>query len=522
VKLLLVAPILIPLLTAGVTVAFWRAARFRAWCGVVGAAALLAAGGLLLAATAGGQVRTVQIGNWPAPFGITLAVDLFSALMVLITGIIGLMVAVYSLADVDIPRQRYGYFPLFHILLAGVCGAFITGDIFNLYVWFEVMLMASFLLLALGSERAQLEGAFKYVTINLISSMVFLTGVGILYGTVHTLNLADLALRVPEMMDRHGHLVRACAMLFGVCFGLKAAVFPLFFWLPASYATPPAAVSAVFAGLLTKVGVYALIRVFTLVFGSITGIYALILVVAGLTMLVGVLGAVAQFEMRRILSFHIISQIGYMIMGLGLLVSSDPGVRTLGLTAGIFYIIHHIIVKTNLFLVSGTVRQLGGTYDLRSLGGLVRAPLLSALFLIPALSLAGIPPLSGFWAKLGLIEAGFLGGQNTIVIVALLTSLLTLVSMMKIWNEVFWKPAPQDAPEPAEPMAPGQWAARFIPIALLAGLTVLIGLFPAPLLTLAGRAADRLLNPAAYISAVNLHEAADAGLSTTQISEDKP
>jgi len=159
---------------------------------------------------------------------------------------------------------------------------------------------------------------------------------------------------------------------------------------------------------------------------------------------------------------------------------------------------------------------------LRSLGGLVRAPLLSALFLIPALSLAGIPPLSGFWAKLGLIEAGFLAGQNTIVIVALLTSLLTLVSMMKIWNEVFWKPAPQDAPEPAEPMAPGQWAARFIPIALLAGLTVLIGLFPAPLLTLAGRAADRLLDPAAYISAVNLHEAADAGLSTTQISEDKP
>ena len=262
----------------------------------------------------------------------------------------------------DRRREAFGYYPLVHALLLGVCGAFLTGDLFNLYVWFEVMLMASFVLLALGGERAQLHGAIKYVTLNLVSSAVFLAAVGILYGVTGTLNMADLARKL-RRDRRTRRSVTAVAMLFLVAFGIKAAVFPLFFWLPASYHTPPGAVSALFAGLLTKVGVYALIRVFTLLFVRDVGYtHMLILVLSGLTMVTGVLGAVAQREFRRVLSFLIIGQIGYMIMGLGLFTPA-------GLAGPIFYIVDHVVVMTNLFLVTSVVRRLCGTSSWPSSAG---------------------------------------------------------------------------------------------------------------------------------------------------------
>ncbi|MDQ4147290.1 MAG: Na+/H+ antiporter subunit D, partial [Pseudomonadota bacterium] len=398
-KNILVLPILIPLLTAVISLLFRHHRRLQRGLNLAGAAALLGVAlGLLYIVWSDG-IQAVQLGNWPAPFGITFVADLLSAIMVALTALMGLAVAVYSLANMDAQRERFGYYPLLHILLMGVCGAFLTGDIFNLYVWFEVLLIASFVLLALGGERAQIEGAIKYVTLNLISSAFFLAAVGILYGMVGTLNMADLARRLPEIPQTG--LVTALAMLFLVAFGIKAAVFPLFFWLPASYHTPPVAVSAIFAGLLTKVGVYALIRVFTLLFVQDVGYtHTLILIVAGLSMVTGVLGAVAQNEFRRILSFHIVSQIGYMLMGLGLFSS-------LALAGSVFYIIHHIIVKTNLFLVSGVAHRLGGTYELKKLGGLYSAyPFLALLFLVSALSLAGLPPFSGFFAKLALVQAG--------------------------------------------------------------------------------------------------------------------
>ncbi|MCT7654634.1 hypothetical protein MBH78_07270 [Oceanimonas sp. NS1] len=240
-------------------------------------------------------------------------------------------------------------------------GAFLTGDIFNLYVWFEILLIASFGLMILGGERAQMEGAIKYVTLNLISSAMFLTAVGLLYGYAGTLNMADLAVKLngPEQSG----LVTVIAMLFLVAFGIKAAAFPLFFWLPASYHTPPVAISAVFAGLLTKVGVYALYRVFSLIFVQDIGFtHGTVLMAMGIfTMVTGVLGAAAQFEVRRILSFHIISQIGYMLVGLALF-------TPLAVAGGVFYIFHHIIVKTNLFLVSGVMYRYHGSYDLSRLG----------------------------------------------------------------------------------------------------------------------------------------------------------
>jgi multicomponent Na+:H+ antiporter subunit D len=309
---------------------------------------------------------------------------------------------------------------------------------------------------------------------------------------------------MPGVAVEHPDLVAAVAGLFLVSFSIKAGLFPLYFWLPASYHTPPVAVSAVFAGLLTKVGVYALIRMFTLVFVDVGGAHRLLLVLATFTMVAGVLGAVSQYNFRRILSFHIISQIGYMVVGLGLLTSADPDVRRLGLLASVFYIAHHIIVKTNLFLIGGVVRRLGGTEELRDLGGLYRRmPWLAALFLVPALSLAGIPPLSGFWAKLAMIRAGLQAGEWVVVGAAVAAGLMTLMSMIKIWNEAFWKARPQEADQPVTAPGRGHLAVLLAPAVGLAVLTILIGLFPGFLFDLADGAAVELLDTTAYQEAVN-------------------
>ncbi len=502
---LLVLPLLIPLVTVALSLLAWRWIALQRVVAVVGAVALLGASLLLFQRVYSEGIIVTQAGAWPAPYGITLVADLFSAIMVVLAGIAGLMVVIFSLASIDKGREAFGYYPLVHGLLLGVCGAFLTGDIFNLYVWFEVMLMSSFVLLALGGERPQLEGSIKYVTLNLVSSAIFLAAVGILYGVAGTLNMADLANKLEEI--NRPFLVTAVGMLFLVAFGIKAAVFPLFFWLPASYHTPPGPVSALFAGLLTKVGVYALIRMFTLVFVQDQAYtHMLILVISGLTMLTGVLGAVAQQEFRRVLSFHIISQIGYMTMGLGLAgVVDSPALATFALAGSIFYIIHHIIVKTNLFLVSTVAGRLCGMVELKRQGGLYRSrPLLAFLFLVPAMSLAGMPPLSGFFAKLSLIKAGLQAEQYLLVATALFVGLLTLFSMTKIWSEAFWKLLPEDAPASLHPpvLPSGQMRVLLFPIGTMALLTVAIGFCAEPVFSVAMRAAEQLLQRDEYIRAV--------------------
>ncbi len=502
-KALLLLPIVLPLVTAAVCYLAWPWRRLQRFMGIVGAIGLFAAGSALLAVVWHSGVQSVQMGGWPAPYGITFVADLLSALMVTLTGTMGLAVMVYSLFSMDPGRESHGYYPLFHILLMGVSGAFLTGDIFNLYVWFEVLLIASFVLMSLGGERAQIEGGLKYVTLNLVSSALFLAALGILYGEAGTLNMADLALTLGKSGDTG--LVDTLAMLFLVAFGIKAALFPLFFWLPASYHTPPAAVSAIFSGLLTKVGVYALVRVFTMIFvGDLAYTHTWILWAAGLTMVIGILGAVIQNDVRRLLAFNIVSHIGYMIMGLGLF-------TPLALAGSIFYIVHHIIVITNLFLISGLILRLRGSYDLMRLGGLyVTRPVLAFLFMIPALSLAGIPPLSGFFPKLALVQAGLEGRQYWLVTAALAVGLLTLYSVIKIWNEAFWRadPGTEEESPHVEP-GPGEGAivnhplwGYFAPVAVLAVLTVVIGLAAQPVFDLAARAAEQLLNPEIYIQTV--------------------
>ncbi|MEM7348341.1 MAG: proton-conducting transporter membrane subunit, partial [Chloroflexota bacterium] len=348
-------PIIIPLLTAVSVLLARNTPRRRRAISLGGAVILFIVAIELLILVWSRGVQVIQVGSWPAPFGITLVADLFSAIMVLLAALMGLGVIIYGLTQAKEINERFGYSALLHLLIMGVNGAFLTGDIFNLYVWFELLLISSFILLALGGKRDQLEGTFKYVAINLFSSILFLTAVGILYGVAGTLNMADLSHQLDTLP---AGLVTTLAALFLVAFGIKAGAFPLFFWLPASYHTAPAALLALFAGLMTKVGVYALVRVFTLLFTQeVSYTHNIILIIAGFTMVTGVLGAVAQTEFRKLLSFHIVSQIGYLLMGLGLY-------TTAALAGTVYFMVHVILAKSALFLVGGIIYKLKQTYDL--------------------------------------------------------------------------------------------------------------------------------------------------------------
>ncbi len=500
---LVAAPVIYPLMLGLITLALWNSPRWQQWVNVAGSAFFVVIGILLLQTVLSDGILVLQLGNWQAPMGISFVADVFSAVMVVITTVMAFAVSVYSVSSMrhqvglqDARRSiQFAYYPLLNIMYMGINGAFLTGDIFNLYVWFEVMLISSFVLLSLGQRKFQLEGTFKYVSINLLSSTFFLMGIGLLYALTGTLNMADLALKVPQVAEQG--MVMLVAVFFLLAFGIKSAVFPLFFWLPASYHTPPISISAIFAGMLTKVGVYSLIRVFSLIFvTNVAYTHNILLWIAGFTMLFGVMGAAVQYDIRRILSFHIISQIGYMLMGLALF-------SPLAMAGAVFYIMHHIIVKANLFLVGGLVERVSGQFDVRKVGGLLNAyPLLAVLFLIPALSLAGIPPLSGFWSKFLVIKAGIDLQSWIIVFVALFVGLLTLFSMIKIWNEGFWAPAPSDAPDFTERLLSSRIIFMVLPVALLASITLWIGFFPEPFFRIAEQAANQLLNPQEYITKV--------------------
>jgi multicomponent Na+:H+ antiporter subunit D len=492
---LLIFPIILPLAGGAAAILVRHNPGRSFYLALISAGLHAISSGLLLYHIHLHGILATQIGNWSAPFGITLVADRLSAVMLMITAVVNLSVTIYSKEDIDASLIGAGFYCLFQILFCGICGSFLTGDIFNLYVWFEVMLMASFGLLVLGQSKPQLDSGVKYVTINLLSTLLFLAGIGLLYGLTGTLNLADLYEKAPKIANRG--LLTAIAGLFLATFGIKGALFPLFFWLPAAYHTPPVSVSAVFSGLLTKVGIYALIRVFTLVFAvEMLYLYPLLLVMAALTMITGVLGAAAQNEFRRILSFHIISQVGYMVLGLALQ-------TRLALAGTVFYLVHHIVVKTNLFLISGVVQRLQGSFELAQLGGLYRSNgRIAMLFFIPAFSLAGFPPLSGFWAKMILIRASLDIHQYWAAFVAAAVGLLTVYSMTKIWAEAFWKPAPQVNHAADPTFSPKSSAWLLIPIAVLALLTVMIGFGAEFVFKYAWQTAEQLDHPQYYVDAV--------------------
>lgn len=495
---ILVLPLMIPLITAVLTLLLRNNLNSSRIINIVASIANLLIVILIADKVISNGIISTTIGSWQIPFGISLVADIFSSIMLLVSGIIFLLSSIYSIAMIDRSREKYGYYPLVMLLMMGINGSFLTGDLFNLFVWFEVMLISSFVLLALGGKKEQLEGAIKYVTLNLIASVFFLSAVGIIYGMVGTLNMADIAQKIPHTSLKG--LTNVVAMFFLVSFGIKSAIFPLFFWLPASYHTPHPAISALLAGLLTKVGVYAIYRTFSLIFiHNIEFTHTLLLIIAAMTMVVGVLGPVAQLDFRRILSFHIVGQVGYMIMAFALFTEA-------AIAGGIFYIVHHIFVKTNLFMISGAIEKMKGSMDLERLGGVYKAfPLVGLLFLISALALAGIPPFSGFWAKFLLVKAGFEEGQYFVIAVSLFVGLLTLFSMIKIWNYVFWKDQKLKIAEAEKNYKESKLFTKvmlFSPIVIMTLIVLTLGFYMEPIYKIALKASQQLMSPEYYINSV--------------------
>lgn len=487
--MLLALPILIPFATAIALKALPYRPVLLHWVAFSGALGILASAVAILLRVQADGIQVLQIGGWPAPFGITLVADQLTVILLVMVGIVGSAVTAHSFSGVDPRREALGYHPLIHVLLMGVSGAFLTGDVFNLYVWFEVTLIASFVLMALHRTREQLHSAYVYVTINLIASAILLTAIGLLYGQAGTLNLADLAVAWPErslpLLDQ------GLAMLFLTAFGIKAGLFPLFFWLPASYHAPPAAIGALFAGLLTKVGVYSMIRLFSLVFREPgAALYTLLFALSLVTMVVGMLGAIAQHDLRRVLSFNLLGHIGFTTVGLALWTPSALG-------ASIFYLVHHMLVITTLFLVSGLFLRLRRSTEFVTLGGLWTSnPGVALLILIPVFSLAGVPPLSGFLAKLAIVAAAVEARSYMLVGVALLVGLLTLLSMARVWQHAVWKEAP-----PTGDLSPLNRRV-LAPIVGLVVLTLALSAGAGPVLSASNAAAEQLLRPDDYVRAV--------------------
>ncbi len=503
-RVLLPLPVVLPLLTAGLSIVLARYQRLQRLLSllVLSAVVVIAAVLLRTADTTGAAV--VQLGGWAAPAGISLVADRLSALLLLVSATVLLAVLVYAIGQ-GVADGRSSTLAVFHpcylVLAAGISMAFLTGDLFNLFVAFEVMLVASYVLITLDAGAEQVRAGMTYVVVSLLASVLFVTAIGLVYAATGTVNMADAAVRLQDVPE--GVRLTLGLVLLAV-FGIKAAVFPLFSWLPDSYPTAPSPVTAVFAGLLTKVGVYAVLRTQTLLFPDTETISQVLLVLAVLTMVVGILGALVQDDLKRLLSFTIVSHIGYMLFGLGLATSA-------GLAGAILYTVHHIVVQTTLFLVAGLVERRQGTSSLRRSGGLQHiAPVLAVLYLLPALSLAGIPPLSGFLAKLGLLQAGVADGgplAATAVAAAIATSLLTLYAVGRVWNEVFWGPVAEvvadadveDAVEVGTARTPRVMLGAAV-VAVVGGLalTVVAG----PLYGLSARAADDLVTPSRYTGAV--------------------
>ncbi len=508
---LLVAPFVIPLLAA---VAGLLLRRQRTAQRVVSAAmfaGLLATGVALVAATRDGGAIATRVGNWPTGLAIPWVADGASALFVLAAvAVSGLCIVVAVARDED---RHQLFHPLVAILLAGVLGSFVTGDLFNLFVTFEVMLIASYVLVALRGGRDEVRASVIYVAVNLLASTVLLIGIALVYGAAGTVELAalhEVVTRVPN--------AGIGASLVAVAIAVKASLVPVHAWLPRVYPVAGPAVTALFSALLTKAGVYVLYRLSATVFADHSGYRTALLVAAGVTMVVGVLGAVGRGDVRGILSFHMVSQVGYLVLPVGLGTAA-------AFTAGLVYLLQYLAVKGSLFLSAAAIESLAGTGQLARLGGMLRTrPAIAIGFLLPALSLAGIPPTSGFVGKFLLVRAAFEVDHLVIGGVAVAVSFATLLSMLKIWNGAFWgEPSPDVVSEPAgvrlglvavaggagdhDPAAVRRLRtprsiALVAPALIVGALVLVLGVIAGPFVDLVQPAAESLVDPTAYLDAV--------------------
>ncbi|KAA0101985.1 Na+/H+ antiporter subunit D [Mycolicibacterium sp. P1-18] len=518
-------PVLIPTLAAAVTLFAGRTPRLQRTIAVAALAAVVAVCAVLVHLADRDGTIAVHVGGWGqsvpgmGPLGITLVVDRLSAMMLLVSSIVLLAVVFYAIGqgirDGDERQPVSIFLPTYLVLSAGVCTAFLAGDLFNLFVGFEVLLSASFVLLTIGASTDRVRAGIAYVMVSMVSSLIFLIGLAMIYAATGTLNMAELSVRLEDVPSGTRAAMFAVMM---VAFGIKAAVFPLSTWLPDSYPTAPAPVTAVFAGLLTKVGVYAIIRAHSLLFpgGALDNV---LMVAALVTMLVGIFGAIAQSDIKRLLSFTLVSHIGYMVFGIAL--GSE-----LGMSGAIYYVAHHIVVQTTLFLVVGLIERQAGASTLQRLGGLAGAsPLLALVFFIPALNLGGIPPFSGFIGKVALLEAGT---QDASVLAWILvgssvvTSLLTLYVMARVWTKAFWR-ARADAPEGnLADVSPSSLiddsaedidhadrddvgrmpVGMLVPTAALIAVGLALTVFAGPIFAFSERAAAEVVDRGQYVSAV--------------------
>ncbi|MDK1476591.1 monovalent cation/H+ antiporter subunit D family protein [Streptomyces sp. 549] len=505
-----------PLLASGAAIAAGRhRAVVRAL--VLGTtAAVLVFSGWLLVATSDGSVLTARLGGWPPGIAIVFAADTFSALMLAVTSLTTLACLAFAAVAGDDRHPLYG--PLALVLTTGVYGAFLTADLFNLFVLIEVMLVPSYALLTLTGGRRRVPAGRLYLVYNLLASTVFLGGLAMLYGAAGTVNLGELAGAAQDSPQ-----VALAGAVVLVAMAAKASVVPLHGWLPRTYPEASPAITALFSGLLSKVGLYVIIRIYSVLYDGDQRFLWVLTAAALVTMVVGVLGAVGEQGMRSVLSFHIVSQIGYVLLGLALFTHA-------GLTAAVFYLVQYILVKAALLLCAGVVETTYGSGRLKDVGGLSsREPLLTAVFVVAALSLAGLPPLSGFVAKFTLIRAAALDGAYLAVGVATVVSLLTLLSMTKIWSMVFAGPTVLPATAATTTAGSGSGdgggsrggdgggggpagggrddgprarTVLVLPAAFLALFSVLLGIGAEPLLTWADTAGAGLVDPSGWVREV--------------------
>lgn len=519
--------VIVPFLGAALSLLLLRRNALQRTVAIGSLVLTLAVEALILGTTWNLGPQAVHLGGWEAPWGIVMVVDQLSSLMLVVSTVVSLAVLVYAsgqgVADGDEEGPISIFHPSFLILVAGVSNAFLAGDLFNLYVGFEILLTASYVLMTMGGTVQRIRTGVTYVVVSVISSVLFLITIAMIYAATGTINMADLSVKLEGLPV--GTQMQLHLMLL-IAFGIKAAVFPLSFWLPDSYPTASAPVTAVFAGLLTKVGVYSIIRTETVLFPG-ERLDDLLMWVALLTMVVGILGALAQIDIKRMLSFTLISHIGYMIFGVAV------GTQE-ALSATVYYVAHHIVIQTSLFLVAGLIERRGGSTNVDRLAGMAKiSPLLALLYLVPALNLGGIPPFSGFLGKTGLLQAGVDQGDGlayALVAGSVAVSLLTLLAMIRVWNRVFLR-APEDAeyPDPIL-LAPvpagsrflltsgavddqagrfaGKGDVRLMSPSMLGGASALVAagvaltVFAGPLFQLADNAAENLVRPERYVEAV--------------------
>lgn len=478
---LVFAPLLVPLATACLCALTAPAPRLQRALSASGALALLGTALVLLIATGEQEVIRAAAGDWPVPFGIGFAVDRLGAALIAVAAVMLVATLLWQWSDVDAAPANGSLHPLLHGLVAGCTAGFSTADLFNLYVWFELSLVCALGLLVQDGALRRLDATLRYFVLNVFGTLLLLAAVALLYAATGHLGFDALAAAAPGLPT--GLLLPLLALLV-VALLSKVAAFPLSAWLPGCYPSLPAPVLALFSALLTKLGLYAVIRTLLQVFApapeALLGVLGWVAVAS---MATGALGAVHQWDMRRILAFHSVSQVGYILLAIAL---ASPG----GTRAAIVFMLHHAIVKPGLFLVAALAMHATGHYDLRRIGGLYAArPALAVLFAVLALALVGIPPFSGFWGKYLIVSEALAAGRYAWAAAALLVGTLTLYSMVKIWLEAFWKPHPAEGWSPAAGARP---APALAACAALGAIALAAAATPETLIRFAGAAAGSL------------------------------